>query len=302
MGQEVSAGKTPAPFPRGSAAELGRVSAWHPCVCQPAWWDGRTCSCLLAGTVPAGSRGHQPHGATASACSIGHGSGFWPSFQREVGLAAEWLAILQEPGRKINRALQGESWRWAKGWPGLPAALAAGAAWRVPWAAASRPALPAASRGAGAVVTHPGMLWQCSAWARGPRHLLSPRQSGRATGAQLVQPVRCSSCSVGWHCAMVLVPVHGHVVGIMARLRRWPLGNQVSIWPHSGSGFPILALISGIARYYSYHNNIPVPGSPLRLLRSGGGEDGGSGSVALATRRPLALPWLHVGCPAPPHT
>lgn len=48
--------------------------------------------------------------------------------------------------------------------------------------------------------------------------------------------------------------------GITARLRRWPLGNQVSIWPRSGPSFPIPALIRGIARYYSFHNNIPLRG------------------------------------------
>jgi len=48
------------------------------------------------------------------------------------------------------------------------------------------------------------------------------------------QPARCSSCGT------VLVPAHGHVVGITARLRRWPLGNQVSIWPRSVPAFQFL--------------------------------------------------------------
>lgn len=43
-----------------------------------------------------------------------------------MGLAAEWLAILREPGQKINRALNGESWQPARGRPGLPAAPVAG--------------------------------------------------------------------------------------------------------------------------------------------------------------------------------
>lgn len=74
-----------------------------------------------------------------------------------------------------------------------------------------------------------------------------------------------------------LVPVRGHVVGITARLRRWPLGNQVSIWPRSGSGFPIPALISGIARYYSYHNNGPVLGSHHACRGPVEGRVGGAG-------------------------
>lgn len=100
---------------------------------------------------------------------------------------------------------------------------------------------------------------------RGSTTPLSPWQSSRAVGVQPVQPVRCSSCSTGWHRGTVLVPVPGHMLGITARLRWWPLGNQDSIWPCSGPGFPIPALISGIARYYSYHNNVPVPGSLLCL-------------------------------------
>lgn len=170
-----------------------------------------------------------------------------------------------------------------------------------PWAALHCPQHPGVAR---AVVTHPGVLWQCSTWPRGPQHPLSPPQSCRAAGVLPVQPVRCSSCSTGRHCGTVPVPARGHVVRIMARQRRWPLGNQVSIWPRSGPGFPIPALISGMARYYSYHNNIPVLGSPLRLLQSGSGEDedGESQTVALATQQPPALPWLCVGHPKPLRT
>lgn len=89
-----------------------------------------------------------------------------------------------------------------------------------------------------------------------------------------------------------LVPVRGHVVGIMARLRRWPLGNQVSIWPRSGSGFPIPALISGIARYYSYHNNGPVLGSHRACRGPVEGRVGGAGGCRgpQCSLLPRALP------------
>lgn len=154
-----------------------------------------------------------------------------------------------------------------------------------------------------AVVTHPGVLWQCSTWPQGPRHPLSPPQSCRAAGVPPVQPVCCSSCSTGRHCGMVLVPARGHVVRIMARLRRWPLGNQVSIWPRSGPGFPIPALISGMARYYSYHNNVPVLGSPLCLLWSSSweDEDGESRTVALGTQLCRGCVWAIPSASRCPH-
>lgn len=121
-----------------------------------------------------------------------------------------------------------------------------------------------------------------------PTPLVSPAEHpchGRAAGAAgpLLFLQRCGT---------VPVLVHGHVVGITARLRRWPLGNQVSIWPRSGPGFPISALISGIARYYSYHNNVPVPGSPPHCCNPAAGRVGRAGRWSL----PRSVPQLCHGC------
>lgn len=91
--------------------------------------------------------------------------------------------------------------------------------------------------------------------------------------------------SWGWSCAGT-----GTRGGITARLRPWPLGNQVSIWPRSGPSFPIPALIRGIARYYSFHNNVPVRGL-------GRGEGGGTGLGALAMQCPPAVLSLPAGPP-----
>jgi len=96
------------------------------------------------------------------------------------------------------------------------------------------------------------MLWQCSAWAWGPQHLLSPQQSGRAVGA-------ASSLLFLWDGA-----------GASARARGGDYGQAETVAIRESGlhlaplrpSFPIPALISGIARYYSYHNNVPMPGSP----------------------------------------
>lgn len=84
----------------------------------------------------------------------------------------------------------------------------------------------------------------------------------------------------------------GHVAGITARLRQWPLGNQVSIWPCSGPGFPISALISGIARYYRYHNDILCRGicHALEVLQREGGCPLKPGAPGTPSSDPTGVP------------
>lgn len=167
-------------------------------------------------------------------------------------LGAEWLVVIQEPGQKINQALQLESCRWLRLRVGL--------------------GLPRGER--------------CLQGLR--LCVLAVLSSGSPAPLFSLQNSRGWVCSHRSCCAALvtakwrgmgtgLVPVRGHVVGITARLRRWPLGNQVSIWPRSGSGFPIPALISGIARYYSYHNNGPVLGSHHACRGPVEGRVGGAG-------------------------
>lgn len=264
-----------------------RIPLWLSC----PGWDGGTCGCPVASTAPTSGRPRpcrewwSPAPWSHCPC-LQHGT--WLPFLAVVS-KGEGIScrMADDPLRACPENKPSSARRELGVGEWSAAGAAVGGSLSGP-GAASRPALPTVSRNAGAVVTDAGMLWQCSNWARGPRHLLSPQRSGRAVG---VQPVCCSSGSAGWHCGTVAVPVQGHVVGITARLRRWPLGNQVSIWPRSGPGFPIPALISGIARYYSYHNNIPVPGSPLRCY------DPAAGRMGRAGRRPLqrSVPLLSHG-------
>lgn len=127
--------------------------------------------------------------------------------------------------------------------PALPAALAVGGG--LGGVSAGAMGCP----GFQGMVTHPRMPWQCSTGALEPL-----RHRGAVSAADLLLLGSVAGAGAG---AAAGTGTRG---GITARLRPWPLGNQVSIWPRSGPSFPIPALIRGIARYYSFHNNIPVQG------------------------------------------